>query len=279
MLQGANLMPALSTDRMIADNQSDAVDGIDAKSLNMTMGPNNELSQLRAEAIALAGRTCDLTQRASVYQHLYAHSQGNHAFPLLAAHGALWASGYFRSGIRFGSAIARLRALGGADYEQVMAGLHRFAEEFRDINRRVCVETYFIYWLTENSSLRIHAESIVPPELLHHMDRCHAARKLGRTLNDLEKRQLFSAFFNWEQTYIVGPSIVRAFAEFDWPLIKYLALRPRINFAYFKNRPLVFRDFSDTSERIENGLKAFDRACFTGWGDVEGALRARPQTS
>lgn len=57
-----------------------------------------EVERIRARATALAGTTGDLVQRASVYHHLYADSGRNHSFPLLAAHRALWASGYFRVG-------------------------------------------------------------------------------------------------------------------------------------------------------------------------------------
>ena len=49
---------------------------------------------LRSEAERLAGGLNDLAQRATVYHHLYEHSGGNHIFPLIAAHGAMWARGY-----------------------------------------------------------------------------------------------------------------------------------------------------------------------------------------
>ena len=220
----------------------------------------------------MAGRTGDLVQRASVYHHLYAHSGGNHCFPLLAAHGALWASGYFRSGMRFGRAVAAARAVIGADPAELMRRLTGFAEAFRDINRRVCVETFFIYRLTAERRFRDQAELLVPNSLLSQMDRCHSARRLGRTLSDRERRDLFTSFFLWEQANIVGPSIDRAFAEFDWPLIRAMALRPKIRFSYFGGQPLSFGDFRSTEERIELGMEAFDRASLQGWCKVEHAL-------
>jgi hypothetical protein len=231
-----------------------------------------EITRLRAEAVALAGRTGDLVQRASVYHHLYADSGGNHSFPLLAAHGALWASGYFRSGMRFGSLVARGRQLLGHDAEELMHRLSASAEAFRDINRRVCVETFFIYQLTADPRLRDEAKRLVPLHLLAAMDRCHHARTTGRTMSDVERRELFEAFFLWEQAHIVGPAINQAFATFDWPLIRHLALRPKIRFAYFGSSPLSFRDFSDTAERIEKGMEAFDRASMRGWHRVEDSL-------
>lgn len=206
-----------------------------------------EVERLRARATALAGATGDLVQRASVYHHLYADSGNNHSFPLLAAHGALWASGYFRAGLRFGSIVASGRRLMGDDADQLRSMLASFAEQFRDINRRVCVETFFIYHLTADPKLIVSAERLVPASLLVEMDRCHHAKQIGRVLSDRERRELFKAFFLWEQANIVGPSIEQAFGDFDWPLIRSLALRPKIKFSYFSRTPLAFKNLDRKS--------------------------------
>jgi len=228
---------------------------------------------LRGEATALAGNIGALTQRATVYHHMFQHSGRNHTFPLLAAHGALWAKGYFQAGIRFGSAAAWGQAILGDDREDLIRRLNKFANDFRDINRRVCVETYFIYHLTADRRLADVAGNVVPPHLLEQMTRCHAARRANRALSDSERRSLFTAFFLWEQEHIVGPAVERAFEEFSWPLVKALALRPRIRFAYFpRHAPLVFSNFADKDERIERGLAAFDLATMAGWESVEAAL-------
>ena len=47
--------------------------------------------RIKREAEILAGDTMDFSRRAAVYHHLYQSSGGNHMFPLIAAHGALWA--------------------------------------------------------------------------------------------------------------------------------------------------------------------------------------------
>lgn len=235
--------------------------------------PQLTAALLRERAQSLAGRIEDLTQRASVYHHLYAHSGGNHSFPLLAAHGALWASGYFKMGMRFGSFAASVQQFLGDDAGELRKSLKAFADDFRDINRRVCVETYFIYHLTADPDLKEIAEHLVPMELLEQMNRCHAARLAGHKLSDSDRRSLFSAFFLWEQENIVGPSIKVAFSKFDWPMIKRMALKPKIRFAYFDQRsPLTFRHFADTDERVAMGMAAFDRACAKGWDEVESAL-------
>ena len=60
-------------------------------------------SVARREAELMAGSRSDLAQRATVYHHLFRHSRGNHVFPLLAAHGALWGKGYFAKVVAFPS--------------------------------------------------------------------------------------------------------------------------------------------------------------------------------
>lgn len=233
----------------------------------------NATMSLRREATALAGGLGDLAQRASVYHHMYQHSKGNHCFPLLAAHGALWASGYFRSGMRVGSLVSWGHALAGnvRHRNELMDRLRKFANAFRDINRRVCVETYFVYYLSGTDCLAPAAERLIPANLLDQMARCHAARRAGRAMSDRERRSLFEAFFLWEQETIVGPAVAQAFAEFDWPFIGAIARQPRIAFAYFPHS-LAFSDFSDTAERIEKGLRAFDIAEAVGWKEVEHEL-------
>ena len=230
------------------------------------------LEELLAEAEALAGRTSDFGQRAMVYHHLYDHSLGNHGFPLLAAHGALWGADYFRQGRRLGRWLQwRFRS---ARRGQAMAALERFAEALREINRQVCVETYLAYRLTASTMLRGEAERRIEPRLLTALDTVHAARRSGRLASRDERRELFAAFFEWEQEAIVGPQLTAAFAEFDWPELNWMARRSVIRFAYLGRRPLRFRDFSSREERLAKGMAAFDRAERKGWDKVATSLAA-----
>src|ERR1043166_6952165 len=111
-----------------------------------------DLAQLRtahaaigAEATRLAGGLLDLAQRATTYHHLYRDSGGNHIFPLIAAHGALWARGYFRFGMGLGRCVALQYALSPRRRRERLQALAAFADVFRDINRRVCIDTYTNY--------------------------------------------------------------------------------------------------------------------------------------
>lgn len=229
-----------------------------------------------SEATRLAGGLTDLAQRATVYHHLFRASGGNHAFPLIAAHGALWAGGYFRFGMQLGKLCSwqfgRSAALRRG---RRLRQLEDFANAFRDINRRVCIDTYVNFHFTARFGSHPEVTRFVPADLLEALNRVHAARLAARELPDTEKRTVFEAHFRHEQEHVVGPAISEAVAAFDWPLLRFIALRPLIRFAYFGKREFFwFRDFSHREERIERGFQAFDIAARVGWRRVEGALES-----
>lgn len=231
-------------------------------------------AQLRHEAALLAGGLGDLSQRAAVYHHLFEASKGNHVFPLIAAHGALWANWYFRWGMRLGKVFA-LQYVGDSKIrEKRLADLAVYANAYRDINRRVCIETYSAYYFTRRFGRDPAAQNFIPSVLLEDLNRCHEAQRSGQSLSLEHKRSLFSAFFLWEQEVLVGPGVDAATLAFHWPTLKFVALKPSIRFAYFpRTCRLNFRDFASTAERIEKGQEAFEIAAKTGFGHVEKALR------
>lgn len=231
-----------------------------------------EYERLRDEGTRLAGGLTDLVQRATVYHSIYRESGGNHVFPLIAAHGALWAGGWFRFGFRLARGLAWQSPFHAEQRRQRMEALGEFANCFREINRRVCVDTYANFHFTRQHGHEPGAAAILPQSLLHAVNQAHASQECGIPMSDPEKRDVFEAHFLYEQEHIVGPTIERAVAEFDWPLLKAIALRPVVAFAYLP-RPLWFRNFASRDERIRNGLKAFDQAALVGWDHVESALR------
>jgi hypothetical protein len=228
---------------------------------------------IHAEATVLAGGLTDLPQRATVYHHLYQTSQGQHVFPLIAAHGALWAGRYFRFALGLGRVLAWQTPRNRRWRLERLTALEGFANAFRDINRRVCVDTYTNWHFTARFGQEPGVTELVPGDLLTALRQMHTAMAEGRTLTDAEKRAVFEAHFLHEQEHVVGPAITRAVAEFDWPLVRGIALRPWIRFAYFPRfRSFIFRDFSKKTERIEKGLRAFDWAAEVGWRHVEEQL-------
>ena len=170
---------------------------------------------IRAEAEAMAGKTTDLARRATVYHHIYRHSDGNFCFPLVAAHGALWAIGYFRLGRQIGQVLALRYASNPAERFRRLQMLEAFAESFREINRRVCVEVYAVYRFTSQHGSSAEASDLIEPGLLEAMSICHRARLSGSRLDLSERRRLFESFFRWEQTNVVGPAVDAAIGDFD----------------------------------------------------------------
>ncbi|BCM83016.1 hypothetical protein [Methylobacterium indicum] len=247
--------------------------GSEASGVEAGDGLARDYAAARHEAELLAGGTGDLAQRTLAYHHLFRHSGGGHAFPLLAAHGALWARGYFAWGGRAGAALS-LAALHRPDLRRArLAGLAGFAEAFREINRRVFVEVYAGYRFTLAHGERAGAEAHLDPGLLDALNRCHRAGRRMRSLNPGERAYLFEACFRWEQRAVVAPAVAAAAAGFAWEPVRRLALRPSIRFAYMPRREtLHFADFADTDERIEKGLRAFAIAEAVGWGTVEARL-------
>jgi len=228
----------------------------------------------RNEATKLAGRLTDLAQRAAVYHHIYEASGGNHVFPLIAAHGALWAGGYFRFGMKLGCWLSLPSAFKPTRRRERLDGLAAFADEFREINRSVCIDTYATFHFTAEHGAHPDAASLVPIAKLDVLNRMHHTRRRGLQLSSAEKLAAFAAFFRSEQATVVGPRVAEALAAFDWPLMKFLALKPLIRFAYFPaGERLWFRDFSDADERIANGLRAFGIAERVGLATVERRLR------
>ena len=229
--------------------------------------------ELQTDGLRLAGGLTDLSQRATVYHHVFKESGGNHIFPLIAAHGALWARSWFGFGMKLGKVLAWQNAFSGETRRSKLAKLEEFANVFRDINRRVCVDVYANFHFTKRYGKHPDAAKIVPADLLQALNRIHSANDAGVELTDDERREVFTAHFLSEQQHIVGPAIEQAVARFDWPLLRMLALRPLVRFAYFR-RPLLFRNFANKEERITKGLVAFNVAADAGWENVEHALRS-----
>ena len=218
----------------------------------------------------LAGELGDLAQRASVYHHMYQDSNGRNVFPLIAAHGALWASGYFKKGILAGKLLSIQFALKTGKHKKMMLSLYDFADKFREINRQVCAEAYALYHYTKSNTdvPRLDLEYSYKPDFLELLYKCHHAS----LFTEQNRRDLFFEFFSWEQENIVAPSVDAAYNGFNWNLVKRLALRPNVEFAYFGEKNLKFTDFSSKEERINKGLKAYCRAEEVGLIEVENSL-------
>jgi hypothetical protein len=91
--------------------------------------------------------------------------------------------------------------------QKQLAAVETFANVLRDINRRVCADTYASYHFTAIHGERSGAEKIIDPPLLESLNRVHVARLAGKELAGEEKLGVFQAHFLNEQENVVGPSI------------------------------------------------------------------------
>ena len=231
-------------------------------------------AELKAEAEHLAGGSLDIPRRAALLHNLYRESGGNHVFPLIAAHGALWAVRYFEVGGTLGRLIGRRYFYNPREHAYRLGILERFADDFRAVNRCVFVDAHANFHFAREHGHEPEAGSVVPPDLLAALNRVHAASASGVALSEDEKEAVFRQSFHWEQEVTVAAGVKAAVETFDCPIMRRLCLMPVVRFAFFPRwRYLWFRNFSDKAERVGKGLRAFEHARDRGWAGVESSLR------
>jgi hypothetical protein len=229
---------------------------------------------LKGEATILAGDLLDIPRRALLLYNLYLDSGRNHAFSLIAAHGALWAQGYFEAGGSLGRLIARRYFYNPAERAYRLGLLREFAEDFRKVNRQVCIDTYANYHFARRFGREPGADELVAPSLLEALNRVHHARDRGDSFTPEERRRVFEQSFRCEQEVTVAPGVEAAVRAFECKVMRFLCLRPLVRFAFFPAfRYLWFRNFADQGERIDRGMRAYDFAATMGWPHVERSLR------
>lgn len=227
----------------------------------------------KAEARQRAGAPGDILQRVVAHRAIYVDSNGNHAFPLVALHGALWGHDFFEVTGTLGEIISYRYFLDAEERKRRHAMLDAFAEGFKAVNREVFVDTYTNYFFTKHYGRESGAEQLVHPELLEALNEMHAARERGAALDGARKRRVFERALAFEQEVTVAPGIARELAKFDCPILRALCMKPSVRFSYFPPlRRFYFRDFSDKTERIERALRAFDIAASRGWEKVLAAM-------
>jgi len=230
---------------------------------------------LRAEATRLAGHPGDIAQRVAVLHGIFTASGGNHTFPQVALHGALWASTFFETTGKLGKAIQYRYIYSPRERAYRMALLNRFAEGFKAVNRSVFIDTYTNYEFSRRHGRAPGAETLIHPALLEALNTMHAATAAGRRLPAAQRRQLFVRSLRWEQEITVAPGVKAEIARFDCPILAALCLKPFVRFAYFPAwRYLFFKDFSNPTERIAKAVLSYDLAERCGWQRVQDTMRA-----
>jgi hypothetical protein len=234
-------------------------------------------AETKAFARDLAGRPSDILQRVNVHHSIYVASRGNHAFPLIALHGAMWGRGFFETSGKLGELIAYRYFLDKDEKSKRLAMLDGFAEGFKAVNREVFVDTYTNYHFTKRHGRERGAEELVQPDLLDALNEVHDATAAGRELGDDRKKHVFLQALRFEQEITVAPGIERELGKFDCPILRALCMKPIVRFSYFPMwRRFYFKNFSEKEERIDKAVRSFDIAAYRGWDNVLAAMNAYP---
>ena len=241
------------------------------------VAPEAILEIARNDANVLAGGPGDLVQHAITHHYLYRQSGGNFVFPLLAAHGALWARWYLIAGRMVAEVLSIVDVAHGVSRNRRLAAYAQFVDTLKAINRQVLIETFILVHCLPVLGRHPLITADVPEPLLSQLLDALEKGRTGVRLADAEMKSLYESYFRWQQNRIVAPSIEPAFAAFDWQPMRRLCLRPRVWFSYFRpGRSLVFQDFADAQERAQQALAAFELATEKGLDAVEINLLRNP---
>jgi hypothetical protein len=229
---------------------------------------------IRREAVRLAGGPGDIPPRVALHHSIFLDSGGNHCFPEVALHGALWAYGFYE---RRG-AVSRMisyRYFYDADERASRAYmLFEFSQGFKEANRAVFVDTFTNYFFTKVHGEAPGAEEVVAPKLLDALNRVHHAARAGRRLERRERAEVFETSLRFEQEATVGPKVREEVAKFECPVLTAIVLRPVVRFGYFpRSTFMLFHDFGNTDERIEKAVRSYELAETAGWDSVADRIR------
>lgn len=228
---------------------------------------------LRAQASELAGTPNDIARRVQVHHQIYQDSRGNHTFPMVALHGALWAAGFFETTGRLGQTLRARYFYSPRERTFRMSLLARFAEGFKIVNRQVFIDTFTNYFYTKHYGTHAAAGEVMHPDLFAALNTVHAAARVGTSLSPQQKRNVFTQALWHEQEVTVAPGVASEIARFDCPILRFLCLRPLVRFAYFpRTTYLLFRNFADKDERIAKAMTSYDLAERAGWTRVEACM-------
>jgi hypothetical protein len=230
--------------------------------------------RIRDQATRLAGGPGDMPQRVALLHAIFVDSAGNHAFPEVALHGALWAYGFYERRGTISRMIAYRYFYDRDERASRSYMLFEFSQGFKEANRSVFIDTYTNYWFSKRHGGSAGADEVLPPELLEALNRVHHASGEGRSLSRAERERVFETALMFEQEMTVGPKVKAEVAKFDCPVLTNLVLRPLVRFGYFPRLTLMrFNDFSNTDERIEKAVRSYRLAEDAGWPAVAEAIR------
>jgi hypothetical protein len=237
-----------------------------------------EMARIQQEFLALgqglAGSPSSIGQRVVVHYSVYRDSRRNLTYPVLALHGAGWAHGYFDFLVSLLPFYASLRfPFSWQKRDDFKKKMSVAMTGFKVANQRVLRDTFANYHFTKQYGTTPGADKILAPTLIATLNQLHAATAAREPLTDLAKSAIYSECFQWEQHNSVWPMVEKAIKNVNDPIVKAIAFRPIVHFAFFPPLTfLFFHNFTDTNERIAQGWKAYGIAEDVGWAVTERAI-------
>jgi len=228
---------------------------------------------IRAEAVRVAGGPADIPQRVALLHSIYVDSGGNHPFPEVALHGALWAYGFYERRGTVNRLINQRYFYDREERARRSYMLFTFSQGFKEANRSVFVDTYTNYFFTKTHGDTPGADEVLPPQLLDCLNRVHHAARRTRRLTRSERVEVFTTALLFEQEKTVGPKVKSEVAKFNCPILSAIVLKPIVRFTYFPRSAFMrFHNFGDTDERIEKAVRSYELAEHVGWDRVSGTI-------
>lgn len=237
--------------------------------------PQDAYLALREEATRLAGAPGDIARRVAVHHSIYRDSHGNHTFPQVALHGALWAYSFFETTGRLGDILRYRYCYNRREQAYRMSLLNGFAEGFKIVNRAVFIDTYTNYYFTKHFGTNPGATGILHPDLFAALNAMHSANRAGVDLSPAQKQHLYLQALLYEQEITVAPGVQAEVGKFDCPILRTCCLKPVVHFAYFpRHTYFLFRDFANKTERIDKAVRSHLLAERRGWDAVVATMPA-----
>ena len=231
-------------------------------------------NEIRADALRLAGGPGDMPPRVALLHAIFVDSHGNHVFPEVALHGALWAYGFYERRGTVSRMIAYRYFYDADERARRAYMLFEFSQGFKEANRSVFVDTYTNYLFSKRYGSEPGADEILPAQLLEALNRVHHSSRTGRRLSRAERGRVYESALMFEQERTVAPKIREEVAKFDCPVLTAIVLRPLVRFTYFPRATyLLFGNFGDTNERIEKAIRSYELAERAGWERVADTIR------
>lgn len=239
---------------------------------------------IRAHAILLAGKADDAPTRATFLHDLYTVSRGNHAFPEVALHGALWGHRFLAQTQRATDWATEFGFTNVGALDRLVDAAEKFRKVLLETNRLVFIDSYTNYHFARLHGRKSGADGIVPRALLEPLTQSTEAAQ-GRIgpFTFAQRESLYDVALAWEQYSTVADAMSAAVRDIVSHLdvgpdlvnrmLQKAFVRPVVHFEYFPSgTSFYFNNFADKAERIRYAKESYLIAERVGWSKVSSSM-------